>query len=505
MTAIAIFNGLFCEADSVVKSVVEITGFDLITDKEIITNAARMSGLDEGVFDGMLLQTASGRAFGAREQLTAWMRLAVAQLLTEERDAVIFGYAALLAPEANEILRVCLISDTNDRLREAKRVHGYSESAALELIHSDDMLRADWAISLAEGHDPWASPRYDMVIPVGSLGVSQSAYLIVKQLAKPALGATDFSRGILKDHLLASEAHALLAHKDCGLAVSSEGGNLMVRLKDHDRALRAEARELADSITEMTGVKSVEVGTGRSYSQGDVYSKGDPCGLHRGARATRTETSRGYVGAECSAELARDCELAARIRAGLALQEYPGAVHVKDGVVSLTITDHKAMLTALARRLCALLTSMDGVRGVEVGVDTAYHQAAQYRRVRRNMAASLLSAPDRKFELALSRRLQAAVGALVVYDESALSRVKDIEVLILDVNMPGIDGLGVLQQLKYDHPHIPVLILASRESAVDRETCLGLGARAYLNKPVNAEAFISTVQSISARSSFCSP
>ena len=491
MTAITIFNGLFCEADSVAKHVVDITGFRLVDDTAIIVDAARLSGLDPNLFFGLLVHGIRTGKPAANEQLFAWLRLAVAEVLRNERDVVISGYTAMLAPAAASVLRVCLISELRDRCREAGRVYGYSENAARDLLRADDLRRCDWVISQTEGNDPWASALHDMVIPVGVLGDRQSAYLIVKQLAKPALQESQSSRDALDDFHLAAKAHVELSGRAYGLSLSSSGGKVRVRFKDHDRLLGAVARELSDSVAEMDGVKSVEIRTGRRYGQGDIYTRAGLRGASRGSAPHRP--------VECVPARPADYELAARVQAVLALQGYPVSVYAKDGGVSLTLTDHKALLGAVARNLCEQLSAMEGIKGVEVGVGTGYHQAAMSRRVRREMASRLLKNPERTFDLALAPRLQGSVGSLVVYDESALSRVKDIGLLILDVNMPGLDGIEVLRQLKRDRPDIPVLILADNGSPVDRDTCLDLGACAYLNKPVNAEVFSSTVQSVSAK------
>jgi DNA-binding NtrC family response regulator len=60
---------------------------------------------------------------------------------------------------------------------------------------------------------------------------------------------------------------------------------------------------------------------------------------------------------------------------------------------------------------------------------------------------------------------------------------KRIDVVVLDVKMPGMDGVEVLQRIKADHPLVEVLMLtghATMETAIDG---LKLGAFDYLTKP----------------------
>jgi len=85
----------------------------------------------------------------------------------------------------------------------------------------------------------------------------------------------------------------------------------------------------------------------------------------------------------------------------------------------------------------------------------------------------------------------------VAYDgQSALDLIAEDEpeVMILDLKMPGIDGIEVLRRVKATRPGIEVIILTGHGSEVDKEVCMKLGAFAYLNKPVNIEALSDTLR-----------
>jgi len=89
------------------------------------------------------------------------------------------------------------------------------------------------------------------------------------------------------------------------------------------------------------------------------------------------------------------------------------------------------------------------------------------------------------------------MGSAVAYDgESALELIKadEPEVMILDLRMPGIDGIEVLRRVKQTHPEIEVIILTGHGSEADRETCMGLGAFAYLQKPVDIDKLSATIK-----------
>ena len=70
--------------------------------------------------------------------------------------------------------------------------------------------------------------------------------------------------------------------------------------------------------------------------------------------------------------------------------------------------------------------------------------------------------------------------------------------MLLDVHMPGMGGLALLQLLAGRRPPVPVLVLtASREPRL-RERALGLGARAFLTKPVPEAALLGALDDVRA-------
>jgi DNA-binding NtrC family response regulator len=66
--------------------------------------------------------------------------------------------------------------------------------------------------------------------------------------------------------------------------------------------------------------------------------------------------------------------------------------------------------------------------------------------------------------------------------------------MILDLKMPGIDGIEVLRRVKKTHPKIEVIILTGHGTEADREVCMKLGAFAYLQKPVDIDQLSATLR-----------
>lgn len=69
-----------------------------------------------------------------------------------------------------------------------------------------------------------------------------------------------------------------------------------------------------------------------------------------------------------------------------------------------------------------------------------------------------------------------------------------VDLVLLDIIMPGHDGIYWLKWLKTYYPHIPVVIMSSKQQASDRIQGLELGADDYLTKPFAPKELLLRVQ-----------
>src|SRR5437764_14514187 len=65
---------------------------------------------------------------------------------------------------------------------------------------------------------------------------------------------------------------------------------------------------------------------------------------------------------------------------------------------------------------------------------------------------------------------------------AALSRTSNVDLLVLDLSLPGCDGFDLLADLRRDWPDIPVLVLSATYDRATVELALGLGAMGYIPK-----------------------
>jgi FixJ family two-component response regulator len=70
----------------------------------------------------------------------------------------------------------------------------------------------------------------------------------------------------------------------------------------------------------------------------------------------------------------------------------------------------------------------------------------------------------------------------------------DVSCVILDVSMPGMDGLELQQHLVATHP-IPIIFITDLRDAKTREQAVRAGAISFLNKPVSEETLIDALNS----------
>lgn len=78
---------------------------------------------------------------------------------------------------------------------------------------------------------------------------------------------------------------------------------------------------------------------------------------------------------------------------------------------------------------------------------------------------------------------------------------KPYDLIILDLMLPGIDGLEVCRRLRGKSSYIPILMLTSKSSEIDRVLGLELGADDYLTKPFSVNELMARVKAIFRRMS----
>lgn len=193
-----------------------------------------------------------------------------------------------------------------------------------------------------------------------------------------------------------------------------------------------------------------------------------------------------------------DFLLAAQVDVKLAQEGHNVMVDAKNGSIILTINKNVLMLARLEEDLKTIVEKVPGVVSVNTRIGQGFHQPDIYRKYDFEMPSKVLLVDDeRDFVQTLSERLiMRDMGSAVAYDgESALSMIREEEpeVMILDLRMPGIDGIEVLRQVKASNPNIEVIVLTGHGTEKDKGICMELGAFAFLQKPVDIQLLSQTL------------
>lgn len=110
----------------------------------------------------------------------------------------------------------------------------------------------------------------------------------------------------------------------------------------------------------------------------------------------------------------------------------------------------------------------------------------------------LLVDDEKEFVGTLADRLKMRdLEATVAHDgEEALSAVEKEEpdVIVLDVKMPGMDGIEVLRRVKDAYPNVEVIILTGHGSEKDEEAARRLGAFDYVKKPADLDTLVPRIK-----------
>lgn len=81
----------------------------------------------------------------------------------------------------------------------------------------------------------------------------------------------------------------------------------------------------------------------------------------------------------------------------------------------------------------------------------------------------------------------------------AASAVRRPDCLVLDLHMPGMSGLQVLQEMKAARATLPTVVITAYDEPASREQCLDAGAAAYLRKPLDERLLLNAISAANAK------
>lgn len=122
-----------------------------------------------------------------------------------------------------------------------------------------------------------------------------------------------------------------------------------------------------------------------------------------------------------------------------------------------------------------------------------------HRIVREGLKQMLAEAPD------IEVCAEATNGPDVLAAVQALGGPQGLSLVLLDIAMPGRDGLDVLQELRKIWPALPVLMLSTYPEKQYAVRCIKLGAAGYLNKSADPDDMVAAVRKVAAGGVYVTP
>ncbi|MDB9373870.1 response regulator transcription factor [Nodularia sphaerocarpa] len=120
----------------------------------------------------------------------------------------------------------------------------------------------------------------------------------------------------------------------------------------------------------------------------------------------------------------------------------------------------------------------------------------------------LLVEDDELFRLGLRVRLQEEIGLEIVAEaedgETAIELVSQhtLDVVLLDVGLPGIGGIEACKQIKQQNPLLPILVLTSHSQKTLISRLIASGAQGYCLKGIAAEKLVLALRSVAVGASW---
>ncbi len=206
---------------------------------------------------------------------------------------------------------------------------------------------------------------------------------------------------------------------------------------------------------------------------------------------------------ENSKTAAENFLLTAKIEQTLAAQGYTTKVFCREKEITVKINQSSFNFTALADKIRNIVSEIDSSREINViaSADIAVSILPDPEFI--SPPKVLLVDDEKEFIQTLSERLiTRQYGSHPVFDGlQALDCLKTEtpDVMVLDLKMPGMEGVEVLKRVKKAHPEIEVIILTGHGSDSDRATCMDEGAFAWLHKPVDIKELTAVIDNAYAQ------
>ena len=257
MPIITISRGSYSRGKKIAEELALRLGYECIS-RDILIEASDHFNIPEVKLVRALHDAPSvlERFSHGKERYIAYIRKALLEHVAKD-NIVYHGLAGhFLLQGIPHVLKVRIISNFTDRIQEEMRRENITEEEARKILHKDDEERRKWSLHLY-GVDTADASLYDIVLHIDQIDVDAAVDILAGISARKCFQATDASRAIFNDALIAARAHAALVETYPNIKVTSNDGlvcvNFEKNLMDNGK-IKKIIGELLDPIDGVKGV-----------------------------------------------------------------------------------------------------------------------------------------------------------------------------------------------------------------------------------------------------------
>ncbi|MFZ5571842.1 MAG: AAA family ATPase [Thermodesulfobacteriota bacterium] len=267
MAVITISRGSYSKGKEIAEKLAGKLKYECIS-REIILEASEQFNIPEVKLIRAIHDAPSvlERFTHGKEKFIAHIRRAL--LAHVAKDNIVYhGLAGhFFLRNVPHILKVRIIANLDDRVREEMKRENIPEDQARYLLRKDDEERRKWSLHLF-GIDAWDPSLYDVVLHIDSLGVDDAVDILFAIARRPCFQTTPESAGMLQDLVLAASVQAALVNQYPTARVSSVAGAVLIQLdapfylqvaknEDQERKLNDQVNALVKGID---GIQSIRL------------------------------------------------------------------------------------------------------------------------------------------------------------------------------------------------------------------------------------------------------
>ncbi len=230
MPIITISRGSYSRGSDVANKAAEMLGYACIS-REVLIEASEMFNIPEIKLVRAIHDAPSilERFSHGRERYVAYIR-AIFLRHVQKDNVVYHGLAGhYFLQGIPHVLKVRIIADMEDRVREEMNRKNISDDKARYLLKKNDEERRKWGLTLY-GIDTTDSRLYDIVLKIKAITVDDAAKFIVDTLRRPSFKTTPEAQKVLDDLVLAAQIEALLVNEFPKVKVVADNGSADIHI-----------------------------------------------------------------------------------------------------------------------------------------------------------------------------------------------------------------------------------------------------------------------------------